>query len=486
MSLSTRSRMFALLIAMTAACMLFAVVLSGQAKAQEASGTVVVNDDNADGAAADGCNDPDANTIQDGVNAASTGDTVLVCPGTYAENVNVDESVSVESTDGADATTVQSANSNNNVFNIAANDVTINGFTVQGTGSATDVVGIGAAGSISGYEILNNTIQDNTFGIYANGSDALIENNLIRNNNRTGAASGNGIYADQGSTNITVNENEFADHANTSILFTGANTGLNITNNDITGNRILLITTTESTVSGNTITDSLFSGVQLGGGNNAITIEDNTITGSGATTEDEFPFPAVRITDNVGDSPNTGIEIIGNNLLDNDAGVSVRDSDVLTDALEVHQNRIFGNDVGIDNGDGDDDGATVNAENNWWGCNEGPNNDGCDGTEGDNIDSAPWIVMDIRANPARVASGGESQIVVRFLLDRGRSGVARQFPDGGTVEFSAIRGRVNPSQQEVTNGSATTTLTTNSKRKAAVVRADFDAESVRERVSIRR
>ena len=37
------------------------------------------------------CQNPDFSTIQDGVNAAPSGGTVIVCPGTYAEDVLVNK-----------------------------------------------------------------------------------------------------------------------------------------------------------------------------------------------------------------------------------------------------------------------------------------------------------------------------------------------------------------------------------------------------------
>ena len=51
--------------------------------------TLVVDDDGVE------CPSPYSATIQAAVNAASPGDTILVCPGTYTEQVNVNKSVTV-------------------------------------------------------------------------------------------------------------------------------------------------------------------------------------------------------------------------------------------------------------------------------------------------------------------------------------------------------------------------------------------------------
>ena len=49
--------------------------------------------------------------------------------------------------------------------------------------------------------------------------------------------------------------------------------------------------------------------------------------------------------------------------------------------------------------------TTTTAINNWWGCNEGPNLDGCD-THSGTVTSDPWLIMtlEISPNPARVGN----------------------------------------------------------------------------------
>ena len=56
---------------------------------------------------ASGC---DVSSIQDAVDIAKDGDVIIVRAGTYSENVLVDESVTIKGVDGADNTTVESAN----------------------------------------------------------------------------------------------------------------------------------------------------------------------------------------------------------------------------------------------------------------------------------------------------------------------------------------------------------------------------------------
>jgi pectin methylesterase-like acyl-CoA thioesterase len=72
-------------------------------------------------------------TIQAAVNAASSGDTIIVRDGTYIENIKVDKKrLTILSENGADSTIIQAKDPNEHVFNVTADYVEISGFTVEG------------------------------------------------------------------------------------------------------------------------------------------------------------------------------------------------------------------------------------------------------------------------------------------------------------------------------------------------------------------
>ena len=65
-----------------------------------------VDDDNCPGPGSGTQEDPFCK-IQDGINAASDGDTVLVLPGTYIENINfLGKAITLMSSDGPEVTTI--------------------------------------------------------------------------------------------------------------------------------------------------------------------------------------------------------------------------------------------------------------------------------------------------------------------------------------------------------------------------------------------
>src|SRR5439155_7828550 len=76
----------------------------------------------------------------------------------------------------------------------------------------------------SGYQIEDNLLRDNTFGVYLNSNGAhrtVIDDNAFVNNNRPGAAAGNGIYSDQGVSNARIEDNFFTKQTNASMIFVG-------------------------------------------------------------------------------------------------------------------------------------------------------------------------------------------------------------------------------------------------------------------------
>jgi hypothetical protein len=127
-------------------------------------------------------------TIQSGIDAANTGDTVLVAPGTYNENIDfLGKAITVTSSGGAASTTIDGGSRGPAVtFKTGESaDAVISGFTIQHGGAlGTYDSGLPAVGSIflqsSSPTILNNIVTlGNCWGIEADSSAPLIENNTI-------------------------------------------------------------------------------------------------------------------------------------------------------------------------------------------------------------------------------------------------------------------------------------------------------------------
>ncbi len=93
--------------------------------------------------------------------------------------------------------------------------------------------------------------------------------------------------------------------------------------------------------------------------------------------------------------------------------------------VRAHYNPIVGNlALGLQN----DSTGAVDAENNWWGCNAGPDQPGCDRLGGSGvatIDADPWLVLGIAADPTTVEAGEPSQITADLRHNSDGSSVRR-------------------------------------------------------------
>ncbi|WP_048063268.1 hypothetical protein [Methanococcoides burtonii] len=65
-------------------------------------------------------------SIQAAIKNANSGTTIIVYPGIYAENIEVNKSVSIKSKSGnPNDTIIRAANPNNHIFHVTASNVTI-------------------------------------------------------------------------------------------------------------------------------------------------------------------------------------------------------------------------------------------------------------------------------------------------------------------------------------------------------------------------
>ena len=126
-------------------------------------------------------------TIQSGINAAYNGDTVLVAPGTYNENINFNgKAITVTSSGGAAVTIIDGGSTAPAVIFASgeASDSTISGFTIQHGGTLSYLIYKYGNGGIflqnSSPTILNNFITlNNCWGIDSQSSAPLIQSNTI-------------------------------------------------------------------------------------------------------------------------------------------------------------------------------------------------------------------------------------------------------------------------------------------------------------------
>ncbi len=134
----------------------------------------------------------DFTTIQEAINNATDGATVLVLAGTYYEHIVVNKTLSLIGENCA--TTVVDGNETGVVINVTRNNVTISGLTVQRSGSAYWQDGGIILDNVWNCRIMTNIITGNPFaGIYLyNSSECEVIENQITENAGVGITTGYG------------------------------------------------------------------------------------------------------------------------------------------------------------------------------------------------------------------------------------------------------------------------------------------------------
>ena len=206
-------------------------------------------------------------SIQDAVDNASAGDTIIVRDGTYTENINVNKPfLTIKSENGSAFTTINGGGSGD-VVSITANNVTIKGFTITGSGYPDAGLDI----TTSGNRIISSNISNNNyFGIYLgySSSDNTISSNNISNNV-------DGIFSLYSSNNNTISSNNISNNVY-GIFFRYSSNDNTISSNNISNSSrcgVYLYYSSNNTISSNIFTnDGLF--VQYSYNN---VVENNTV-----------------------------------------------------------------------------------------------------------------------------------------------------------------------------------------------------------------
>lgn len=213
------------------------------------------------------CALPGFSSIQIAVTFSNPGDTIVVCDGTYSEQVTVTKNLTLAGSGNsiiqAPATLTPDADGKNNVVEINNGAlVTMSGFTVSGpgpNGCGSIDTGIAVLGGAS-LDLSNTTIRD------------------IRDNPFSGCQNGEGIRvgtprfattADVG--HATINNVSIVDYQKNGIVVAGAGSTGKITNATVTGNGhtpvigengIEVVTGAAATISTSTIRDNFYTGIQ--------------------------------------------------------------------------------------------------------------------------------------------------------------------------------------------------------------------------------
>ena len=296
-------------------------------------------------------------TIQEAINAASDGDTIIVAAGTYNERVVINKPLTLQG-ENRDTTIIDGTGmtvtgippyGNNGIlifpgasYHTKDVGITISGFTVQNFA----VIGAGGGAGIATdgtYQYKNITISDviakdnGMAGLEVSRAlDSHFSDIVVDNNDQIGNGQGYGIWLMYDSSNDDFTNIVAKNHDSTGIMVMQAN----------------------SNTFDNIISSNNKYGIYYFLGSSG-----NIITGS-------------TISDNI----NNGIKLYG-------AGTACANN-------EIHCSNIVGNSNGGVDAVNIGTGVTFDATCNWWGAVDGPsyNGSGSGDVVSDNVDFAPWLL----------------------------------------------------------------------------------------------
>ena len=303
-------------------------------------------------------------TISAAVSAAASGDIILVGPGLYNESVAVNTSVTLLGAKaGVDARTrsvnvsptVESiVNGASGGFNVHAQNVIIDGFTVENAASGvySGISFDGGPNSASGSQALNNILKNNTGGIYLNitgyTAPQLVANIEIRRNlfvaNNTGGAAagaGDGIFS-AGSQNVDIYDNKFMNEISAAIVITNS-TSVTAEGNQSVGDATFFVLDASSgcEIAHNRAVNFAGSGIFIAGSNQNSVFSDNYLA--------QGPSAGIFLNTSIfGGSANQNLTLSYNQI------VSMKGDGITVDQTSATASLIIGNIIQQSGADGID------------------------------------------------------------------------------------------------------------------------------------
>jgi parallel beta-helix repeat protein len=376
-------------------------------------------------------------SIQAAVTAASPGDTVRVARGTYKEDVMITKPLSLIG-NAEENTTIDATGLKSGITITGTRDVVVSDFTVENA----DAAGIWITGS-SFITISDNRVINNDKGLIPganascpalNGTPfeageaedcgegvflSAVDHSILANNTITGNAGGILITDDTGPThdNLVTGNSVVRNTALDCGITLPSHSDAGVFHNTISGNDSsynggpgvgIFAPGPGSKAYGNVVINNHLRGNGLPGvtmhnhaapgvngvpaGLPAPIFNDNVILGNdiSANSQDSEDASTGGPTGiNIFSlAPMTGTMISQNVITQQsfDIVINVPATDNVP-AVQIHLNDIGGDQVGVQNAGA----GQVDATQNWWGCSDGPNANGCTTISGTGVLFTPWL-----------------------------------------------------------------------------------------------
>jgi len=248
-------------------------------------------------------------SIQAAVNTANSGDTIIVDPGTYNENIVITKSSNLKlmsASGNPDDTIIVSNDTTKNVISASARlNLIIKGFTISGATSEHSGIYLY---SCNGCTIENNKFINNAMGVYIDSS----MNTTIRNNSatRTSEAGKIGRSINVLKSELTTVENNTISNQNYSIYFdrSPSNTILRNSVSQCAEDAIVIEGSNNTVLESNTVSSNTKRGIYLKNSHKC-NVKKNLVSSNGANGIDIEGSSGNNVLDNIitGNAKNTNI-----------------------------------------------------------------------------------------------------------------------------------------------------------------------------------
>ncbi len=225
--------------------------------------------------------------------------------------------------------------------------------------------------------------------------------------------------------------------------------------------------------------DWLDYAVEVGAGATALVRDNHFEACRGVASSDASESSGVNVNTTLGNG--TTADVLSNTVMDCTFGVQIGRGDGAGPTAEVHFNRLITNEFGV----GMNAASALDATNNWYGCNDGPGQPGCDATDGDPLID-PWLTLTITATPSTipVIQTSSVQAALRFNSSGVDTSADGLVPDAIPMTFTATLGTVNPTSGGTAGGLVPTTFTAGNVEGTAIVTVTCDNETVETPIEI--
>jgi CSLREA domain-containing protein len=335
---------------------------------------------------------------------------------------------------------------------------------IEGNGSIVDAGGIDRAFDIQGVAVtINNlTIKNGAAkGFLSLGGGLIVRGGSLTLNNCTVTA------------NSTVVESSERDSGGGIAAVGSFNAGTGLAT-------LATLTLSNTTVSGNT--------GSIGGGILCVlctlVTTNATITGNTAIGGDGG---GIALTGNASTASVTG----GTLTLNTASGGGVRGGALSvpagTSTSTITRARILSN-TGTTGSGVFNNAATINAVNNWWGCNYGPGatGAGCSGTPNSvssvtgTTSTTPFLVLNASASPAPILPGQTSTLTADLTFNSAAADTSAggTIPNGTIASFAATLGTFATASSPIASGKTTDLYTAGGAPGTASLSVTVDAQTV--------